>query len=1338
VANSTNGKDGDAALAEGNAGTWDATCSTCHPADGNAGAFNTIPEAHHVASPNNYAANDNCTFCHADSGTYAGNHTATVSLAANCTDCHDGTPGNSGPTFNIPTNAGDNTVHDSCRTCHQTAGGLTGTSSIAPTMDDGGTFGGTDGGGNCEACHGAYFPSHTNIDHSTSVALDTATAGSDIECIDCHTGTEGSSSTVPVDPATPTGDKRHDACSTCHEANGALTGSAAGNDGGTTNGTDGGGNCVTCHGSYFNSHTHHATYNQVSFSSTIDRSQQLDDPSTACDQCHTPSGGLSTWTGTYNEHSADCTVCHNLVANGNQTGDADTPLLATVQTTIGTDGTANCTTCHVPKLWSTGASSSHGGHANDTFAWDGTCIDCHSTTNDYIVQEVHSNNCDLCHTGSPQNAGNNGIGSAAETTNGKDGDAVLAEGDAGTWTSTCSTCHPANGNAGAFNTVPEAHHVASPNNYAAAGNCVQCHTDASTYAGDHTSTVTLATNCADCHAATDAINATTSLPTSSGDNKIHDACTTCHQTAGGLTGAGGLAQVMNDGGTFGGTDGGGSCESCHTSGFTGYHGTVNHTTMVATYANCSSCHTDSGSTVNPGDPKTHDACSTCHLADGRLTGSAAGNNGGDNGGSNGGGTCFTCHGEYFPSHGNIDHSTSVALDTATAGNIDCIDCHTGTEGSTSSVPLDATSPAGDKKHDSCLQCHSSAGALIGSASGNDGGTSNGTDGGGDCTVCHGAYFDSHTHHGVYNQVSFSSTVDRSQETNNDSSACYQCHDDAGLGKGTSALSTWDSVRLEHDIHDGAKDASGGCTTCHDYAVEGELTGDPNTPLIATVETVIGTDDTANCTTCHVPKLWSSGASSTHGGHADSNFGWGGNCSDCHGAGGETEAVVSNIHGNNCDLCHTGGVYNATTNGIGTTALNTDGKDGDAALAEGDAGTWSSTCVTCHPSDGNSGAHNTIYQAHHEATPNNPAPNGNCDQCHTDPRLAYSGGVNTPYKQLMCANCHIVSDGGSGIKAQRFDIRDPTDGANGTRAGNPGSDIPNHLWPNTTAINNYGACFYCHGQSGVAAGRATEVTVPLHAKPVWTDKDTGANTGPVAFVRDGNLMGGGGWQKNSYDDGGSTVFGAFSIDQTKSGGLDFRGAEPDFTWAYYPMGKSVINNCWGSFSQPFRATQQTVYQSNNNGLWAQAKFNMLPGLKWGYVNDIQHDGNSAHFIPIADADPQTAFGVDTLTENTAFDVAWAGGGGNPISTRTITVDVSSDDATATLSLIYGGRVIVTGSPNGTLSTTVNLDTEATTRVGAASKEDLFHTDGAAVIFVASDKGGSIALYGHANQAQVYTP
>jgi hypothetical protein len=1381
LGSATNGVDGDAGLAEGAANADPKfnpavyTCTLCHPADGNSGAFNTKIEAHHIASPNNYAANGQCTQCHADSGSYAGDHTGTVSLATNCADCHTGTAGNSGPTFNIPTASGDNKVHDACTTCHQTAGGLTGPYGVAQVMDDNATFGGTDGGGSCESCHtsgfdgyhlisidhdalvdeyvnctschtdtdavtgvngGAvpldggdnkkhdtcstchqadgrlsgsavgndggtsggsdgggtcftchdeYFDSHTSIDHSTSVALDTATA-SKTDCIDCHTGTEGDTSTVPLDPTTPAGDKKHDTCSTCHDSTGALTGSAAGNDNSTPNGTDGGGDCTVCHGSYFDSHAHHGTNNQVTFSSTIDRSQELDDPSTTCDQCHTPSGGISTWTGVYNEHSATCNTCHNFTADA--TGDPGTPVVATVDTIIGTDATANCTTCHVPKLWSSGASSTHGGHVDTHFGWGADeCQNCHGAGAgaEPVVSNIHSGNCDLCHSSSPYSAANNGIGTVAATTDGKDGDAALAEGSAGAGTPfdpavyTCSTCHPADGNAGAFNTIPEAHHIASPNNYAATGNCTQCHADSSSYAGDHTATVSLATNCADCHTGTEGNSGPTfNISTASGDNKVHDACTTCHQTVGGLTGAGGFAQVMNDGGTFGGTDGGGSCEDCHTSGFTGYHtGSVNHTTMVDTYANCSSCHTESGSTVAPGDPKTHDACSTCHLADGRLTGSAAGNNGAGHGGSDGGGTCFTCHGEYFPSHGTIDHSTSVALDTATASDIDCIDCHTGTEGDTSTVPLDASTPAGDKKHDTCTTCHDSTGALTGSAAGNDNSTPNGTDGGGDCTVCHGSYFDSHTHHSVNNQVSFSSTTDRSQELNNDSTACYQCHDDAGLGKGTSALSTWDSVRLEHDVWDGSKDATGGCTTCHDYTTVGEKSG-PDTPLLSTVQSVIGTDATANCTTCHVPKLWTQ-ATSTHGGHSASNFGWAGGCEECHGAGAGAEVVVADIHGNNCDLCHTGGTYNATTNGIGTVANTTNGKDGDAILAEGAATAGIPfdpsvyTCQTCHPADGNSGAFNTKVQAHHDLSANSYANNGLCDSCHIDPRVARSYPV---IKQKSCRACHIQLNG-STVEVLAITLGTEAGTGTGLDAGNTTQVInttngftTNHVFPNSnaggvdTAIENYGACYECHGDTGRpgydgggpgASGDrglagAAPYPHPYHALPK-----------PGAYSTTENTIGGDGWQ------GGL----AGTPDVTR-----FRGNQnwdPQSNNSYWPYGKGRMNIGYGQHSLA-KGSTNTVYKVTNNTAGTVYQ-NFVAGLRFGMQRVRAGMGGTdiPHYVPHFD----TAYVPPDTVSITAGPTAISGQG------NTFGWELTATSTTsANLHVIWGGVDVGTISSGGT--------------------------------------------------------
>jgi predicted MPP superfamily phosphohydrolase len=112
----------------------------------------------------------------------------------------------------------------------------------------------------------------------------------------------------------------------------------------------------------------------------------------------------------------------------------------------------------------------------------------------------------------------------------------------------------------------------------------------------------------------------------------------------------------------------------------------------------------------------------------------------------------------------------------------------------------------------------------------------------------------------------------------------------------------------------------------------------------------------------------------------------------------------------------------------------------------------------------------------------------------------------------------------------------------------------------------------------------------------------------------------------------------------------------------------------------------------------------------------------------------------LSQNTAFDVSWTyTQSAGPITARTITVDVTSDDNTATLYLVYGGHVLATGTGDGTLSTTVDLDTAANNNPAinsdAESSLGLYHSHGAAVFWVVSDKGGSITLSGHANQGQV---
>lgn len=112
----------------------------------------------------------------------------------------------------------------------------------------------------------------------------------------------------------------------------------------------------------------------------------------------------------------------------------------------------------------------------------------------------------------------------------------------------------------------------------------------------------------------------------------------------------------------------------------------------------------------------HDACSTCHDADGGRISLAAGKTfavGGD---------CTTCHVEPFGTihPPDTDHSAIVTTDGTQCGT-----CHTGTP----LVDLDVDDP---KVHDFCSTCHDVEGTLISLA----GGKSKP----GNCNTCHGADF----------------------------------------------------------------------------------------------------------------------------------------------------------------------------------------------------------------------------------------------------------------------------------------------------------------------------------------------------------------------------------------------------------------------------------------------------------------------------------------------------------------------------------------------------------------------------------------------------------------------
>ena len=304
-------------------------------------------------------------------------------------------------------------------------------------------------------------------------------------------------------------------------------------------------------------------------------------------------------------------------------------------------------------------------------------------------------------------------------------------------------------------------------------------------------------------------------------------------------------------------------------------------------------------TVSAGDPKVHDACTTCHESSGVLKaayGYASAMPDGGVGTNNGGGNCAACHGEYFDSHVNANHT--VLVDEAATG---CDSCHDATAGAATGVPTGADA----KVHDNCTTCHESTGVLkaaYGYASSMPDGGAGSNNGGGDCAACHGAYFDSHTHHSVANDVTYNVVTDTSQST---VTGCAVCHDD-----NSGALASWSDIYVEHQSD---------CANCHSYD------GSATAPL-ADVQTAISSGSAATCATCHTDKI----PDVDHGNpHPANDFSWDGNCATCHTGAN----VVADVHNGSCTTCHASGAANRDNEIVGDA---TNGIDGDATQADGTA------------------------------------------------------------------------------------------------------------------------------------------------------------------------------------------------------------------------------------------------------------------------------------------------------------------------------------------------------------------------------------------------------------------
>ncbi len=162
----------------------------------------------------------------------------------------------------------------------------------------------------------------------------------------------------------------------------------------------------------------------------------------------------------------------------------------------------------------------------------------------------------------------------------------------------CASCHDAA--SGAL--------IGSAIGQTGTGDCISCHSGTweslhPTTTFDHSGLVTVgATSCATCHDDT----------LVSAAAETHNACASCHDADTGAL----IGSAIGQSGL-------GDCATCHSGSWEAEHTPeLSHTTLVTVGAtNCANCHDD---TLISAAAETHNACASCHDADGALISSAVG------------------------------------------------------------------------------------------------------------------------------------------------------------------------------------------------------------------------------------------------------------------------------------------------------------------------------------------------------------------------------------------------------------------------------------------------------------------------------------------------------------------------------------------------------------------------------------------------------------------------------------------------------------------------------------------------------------------------------------------
>jgi len=474
-----------------------------------------------------------------------------------------------------------------------------------------------------------------------------------------------------------------------------------------------------------------------------------------------------------------------------------------------------------------------------------------------------------------------------------------------------------------------------------------------------------------------------------------------------------------------------------------------------------------------------------------------------------------------------------------------------------------------------------------------------------------------------------------------------------------------------------------CQSCHDPA-DGRTTH----------HNQAGTDDhhisggvAEDCTTCHSHKNTDEyNAFFPSGGHA-ADFGKDATCTVCHDPT-DTKNVVSDIHNGDCTICHSGSPSSSNEK-LGDAA---NGIDGDARLANGTAaaGTWASvTCLTCHPS-----ATYPAPDVHHDSK-NNYAVNGNCTQCHTDPRVARGYPI---INQMSCRACHVRLNGTT-VEILAITIGKEGGAGTGLATGNTFTPITtangfstNHTIANSNAagvndaIQNYGSCFDCHGATGRPNYSSAPKPVPYHALPQ-----------PGAYDAVLNTIGGDGWQGNL----------TATPDVTHFRGNQNWDAQSNNS--YWPVGKGRLNVGYAQHGLA-KGSTNTVYKVTNTTAGGVYQ-NFVAGLRFG-KQIVQHlGGTPAAYVPHFDS---TYTGNDTVTITSGPTTVTSKG-------QTLGWTISATSSTsANLHIIWGGVDMGTISSGGTFTATYK-DT-STDPVDQHYCLDQFNSYNPSPVAIVSEDGG----------------